>query len=438
MKAAVLREHNKPLEIEDVDVSKPGPREVLVRPIAAGVCHSDLHFMDGSYPYMLPTILGHESAGIVEAVGSDVTYVKKGDHVITCLSAFCGHCPKCLTGHLSICDEKNEAPIVRAAEQEPRLHQKGEAIHQFLNLSSFAELMLIHEHALVKIRDDMPMDRAALIGCSTTTGVGAVFHTAGVEPGSKVAVLGCGGVGLAAINGAAIAGAGMIIAVDMLDEKLEMAKAVGATHTVNASSGNAVGEVIELTQGGCDYTFEAIGLKSTAEQAFQMLQNGGTATVIGMIPVGTMIELHGVDFLMEKKIQGSNMGSNRFRVDMPRFVDFYLNGKLHLDQMISKHIQLGDINEALDALKTGQERNNVRPVNAMAKVEITAEVTGNVWKIEVDVGDHLELEETIMVLESMKMEIPVESPCSGTLIKLLVKEEDNVEEDQVIAVLETP
>ncbi len=145
----------------------------------------------------------------------------------------------------------------------------------------------------------------------------------------------------------------------MLDEKLEMTKAVGATHTVNASSGNAVGEVIELTHGGCDYTFEAIGLKATAEQAFQMLQNGGTATVIGMIPVGTMVELHGVDFLMEKKIQGSNMGSNRFRVDMPRFVDFYLNGKLHLDQMISKHIQLSDVNDALNALKTGQEARHV-------------------------------------------------------------------------------
>ena len=205
----------------------------------------------------------------------------------------------------------------------------------------------------------MPMDRAALIGCSTTTGVGAVFHTAKVEPGSKVAVIGCGGVGLAAVNGAAIAGAGQIIAVDMVDAKLEIAKSVGATHTVNAGSGNAVGEVVEMTQGGCDYTFEAIGLKATTEQAFQMLGAGGVATVIGMIPVGTMVELHGVDFLAEKKIQGSNMGSNRFRVDMPQFVDFYLNGKLHLDQMISKHIKLDQINDALDALKTGQEARHV-------------------------------------------------------------------------------
>jgi S-(hydroxymethyl)glutathione dehydrogenase/alcohol dehydrogenase len=356
MKAAVLREHNKPLVIEEVQVSKPGPREVLVRTVAAGVCHSDVHFMDGSYPYMLPTILGHESAGIVEEVGSSVTYVKKGDHVITCLSAFCGHCDKCLTGHLSLCSSPD---VSRKEDEESRLIQDSNPIHQFLNLSSFAEMMLIHEHALVKVREDMPFDRAALIGCSTTTGVGAVFHTAGVEPGSKVAVIGCGGVGLAAINGAAIAGAAEIIAVDMVDSKLELAKALGATHTVNAGNCDAVGEVQELTKGGCDYTFEAIGLKATAEQAFKMLGAGGTATVIGMIPVGTMIEIHGAELLSEKKIQGSNMGSNRFRVDMPRFVDFYLYGKLHLDQMISKHIKLEDVNDALQALKTGQEARHV-------------------------------------------------------------------------------
>lgn len=356
MKAAVLRELNKPLEIEEVQISKPAAREVLIRPVAAGVCHSDLHFADGSYPFPLPTILGHESAGIVEQVGSDVTYVKPGDHVITCLSAFCGHCDKCLTGHMSLCQSPE---VSRGAEDEPRMSIDSAPVHQFLNLSSFAEQMLIHEHALVKIREDMPFDRAALIGCSTTTGVGAVFHTAGVKPGSKVAVIGCGGVGLACINGAAIAGAGQIIAVDMVDSKLEIAKTLGATHTVNAGSGDAVGEVMELTQGGCDYTFEAIGLKATTEQAFKMLASGGTATVIGMIPVGTMVELHGAEFLMEKKIQGSNMGSNRFRVDMPRFVDFYLSGKLHLDEMISRHIKLEDVNDALDALKTGEEARHI-------------------------------------------------------------------------------
>ncbi len=357
MKAAVLYEANQPLQIEDVQISKPKSREVLVRPVSAGVCHSDLHFADGSYPFPMPTILGHESAGIVEAVGPDVTYVKPGDHVITCLSVFCGHCHKCLTGHLSLC--ANKPALARPAEEEPRLSMNGQIVNQFLHLSSFAEQMLIHEHALVKVREDMPLDKAALIGCSTTTGVGAVFHTAAVEPGSTVAVIGCGGVGLACINGAAIAGAGRIIAVDMVDSKLEIAKSLGATDVVNGSTGDAVGEVLEMTGGGCDYTFEAIGLKVTTEQAFKMLAPGGTATVIGMIPVGTMVELHGPDFLSEKKIQGSNMGSNRFRVDMPRFVEFYLNGKLHLDQMISKHITLNDVNDALDALKTGQEARHV-------------------------------------------------------------------------------
>lgn len=356
MKAAVVHEQNKPMEIEDVEISKPGPREVLIRPVAVGVCHSDLHFLDGSYPYMLPTILGHESAGIVEEVGSDVTTIKKGDHVITCLSAFCGHCDKCLTGHLSLCSSPE---VSRKESEAPRIMQNGAAVHQFLNLSSFAELMLIHEHACVSINRDMPFDRAALIGCSTTTGMGAVFHTADVEPGSTVAVIGCGGVGLAAINGAAIAGAGQIIAIDMQDSKLELAKVMGATHTLNAGQGDPVGEVIEMTKGGCDYSFEAIGLKATAEQAFRMLGRGGVATVIGMIPVGTMIELHGAELLGEKKIQGSNMGSNRFPVDMPRFVDFYMRGKLHLDEMISKHIRLSDVNEAMAALKTGQDARHV-------------------------------------------------------------------------------
>jgi S-(hydroxymethyl)glutathione dehydrogenase/alcohol dehydrogenase len=356
MKAAVLREQQKPLEIEEVQISKPGPREVLVRPVAAGVCHSDLHFVTGDYPVLLPTILGHESAGIVEEVGADVTYVKKGDHVITCLSVFCGHCANCLTGHMVLCDREG---LNRDAEEQSRLFQHDQPIHQFLNLSSFAELMLIHEHALVKVREDMPLDRAALIGCATTTGVGAVFNTAGVQPGSTVAVVGCGGVGLAAINGAAIAGAGRIIAIDMVDSKLELAKTVGATDVINGGSVDVVKAVRELTQGGCDYSFEAIGLKQTAEQCFRMLAPGGTATVIGMIPVGTMVELHGPDFLHEKKIQGSNMGSNRFRIDMPRFIDFYLNGKLHLDEMISKHIKLSDVNSALDALKIGEDARHV-------------------------------------------------------------------------------
>ena len=356
MKAAVFREVGKPLEVEEVEISKPGPREVLIRTAAAGVCHSDLHFVEGLYPAATPLVLGHESAGIVEEVGANVTYVKPGDHVITCLSVFCGHCEMCLTGHLSLCANPETR---RGHEEEPRLAKNSQPVQQFADLSSFAEQMLVHEHAIVKIREDMPLDRAALIGCGVTTGVGSVFHTAAVEPGSTVAVIGCGGVGLSCINGAELAGAGRIIAIDTIETKLDMAKIFGATDVVNASDVNPVGEVRELTGGGVQYSFEAIGLKQTAEQAFSMLRPGGTATIIGMIPIGVKIELTGAAFLQEKKIQGSMMGSNRFRVDMPRFIDFYLAGKLHLDEMVSKRIQLSQVNEAFADMKSGSVARSV-------------------------------------------------------------------------------
>lgn len=356
MKAAVFREVNQPMEVEEIEISKPGPREVLIRTAAAGVCHSDLHFFNGTYPGITPMVLGHESAGIVEQVGSDVHYVKPGDHVITCLSVFCGHCEHCLTGHMSLCQEPETK---RGQGEEPRISQAGGELQQFANLGSFAEYMLVHEHAVAKIREDMPLDRAALIGCGVTTGVGAVIHTAKVEPGSTVAVIGCGGVGLSCINGAAIAGASRVIAVDMVPSKLELARKFGATDVVNAAEGDPIAQVHELTGGGVHYSFEAIGLKVTAEQAFGMLRNGGTATVIGMIPPGDMVSLHGPDFLFEKKIQGSFMGSNRFRVDMPRFVELYLQGKLHLDDLVSSHIKLSDVNDAFKALETGEIARNV-------------------------------------------------------------------------------
>ncbi len=356
MKAAIFREVGQPLEVEEVSISKPGPREVLIRTAAAGVCHSDLHFVEGLYPARTPMVLGHESAGIVEQVGSSVTYVKPGDHVITCLSVFCGHCEQCLTGHMSLC----ASPEVRRSEdEEPRLSQDGQPVQQFANLSSFAEQMLVHEHGIVKIREDMPLDRAALIGCGVTTGVGAVFHTAAVEPGSTVAVIGCGGIGLSCINGAALVGAAKVIAIDTVDSKLEMAKVFGATDVINGSDGDVVEQVRELTGGGVQYSFEAIGLKQTAEQSFSMIRPGGTATIIGMIPVGVKIELMGSAFLQEKKIQGSMMGSNRFRVDMPRFIEFYLAGKLHLDEMVSKRIGLSDINEAFVDMKAGTVARSV-------------------------------------------------------------------------------
>ena len=356
MKAAVLREVGKPLTIETVSIGKPGPREVLIRTKAAGVCHSDLHFVEGSYSHPLPAVLGHESAGIVEQVGSEVRTVKPGDHVITCLSAFCGHCEFCLTGHMSLCVSPDTK---RDKDEEPRLSSASGPMMQYLNLSSFAEQMLIHEHACVAIRPDMPLDRAALIGCGVMTGVGAAMHTSNVRPGDTVAVIGCGGVGLAAVNGAAIAGASRIIAIDMAPGKENMAKAFGATDFICAKDTDPVKEVIEMTKGGVQHSFEAIGLSKTAEQSFNMLRRGGTANIIGMIPVGQTVNLMGAAFLGEKRIQGSLMGSNRFPVDMPRLVDFYLSGKLKLDDMVSRRLKLDQVNSAFDEMKRGEVARSV-------------------------------------------------------------------------------
>ena len=279
--------------------------------------------------------------------------------MITCLSAFCGHCSQCTDGHLTLCENK-ATELVRQAGEPPRLSRAGgEVVNQYLHLSSFAEMMLIHEQALVKIDQDMPFDKAALIGCGVTTGLGAVFRTARVAPGETVAVIGCGGIGLSAIQGARIAGANKIIAVDTNPSKLELAQQLGATHVVNAASDDPVAAVKDLTGGGVHHSFEAVGMKVTAEQSFEMLRNGGQATVIGMIPVGTRIEIHGPELLYEKKLTGSNMGSNQFRTDMPRYVDMYLDGRLHLDEMVSKTITLEQINDGFDDMKAGNVARSV-------------------------------------------------------------------------------
>ena len=367
MRAAVLHTIPGQLTVEDVGIDAPGPREVLIRTAAAGLCHSDLHFMEGKYFSVTPLVLGHESAGVVEAVGSDVTYVKPGDHVITCISSFCGQCEFCLAGRPSLCDRVG---LDRAPDAEPRLTLDGARCEQFATLGSFAEQLLVDERAVVKIRADMPLDRAALIGGGVTTGVGAVFRTARVEAGSTVAVIGCGGVGLNCVQGAALAGASRVVAIDTNPMKLKMAELFGATDVVDATKADPVAQVKDLLPGapvmgvlpggGVDYAFEAIGLKQTAEQAFGMLKKGGTATIIGMIPLGTNIEIHGVElFLLEKKLQGSNMGSNRFRQDMPRYIELYLDGRLKLDELVSARISLDEVNDGFAALTRGEVARSV-------------------------------------------------------------------------------
>jgi S-(hydroxymethyl)glutathione dehydrogenase/alcohol dehydrogenase len=356
MKAAVLFEPKTPLSIEEVSVAKPGPHEVLIRTAAVGVCRSDLHFVDGAYPHPLPTIPGHEAAGVVEAVGSEVATVKPGDHVVTCLSAYCGHCEFCVTGRMSLCI----APDTKRAKDAPsRLSMGGEVVHQMLNLSAYAELMLVHEHACVAIDRDMPLDRAAIIGCAVTTGAGAVFNATDVTPGESVCVVGCGGVGLAAINAAKIAGAGRIVAVDPVPEKRALAEKLGATHSVDALSDTAADEVVEITRGGVHHAIEAVGRAQSAATAVKVLRRGGTATILGMMPLAEKVGLSAIDLLSGKRLQGALMGANRFPVEIPRLVDFYMRGLLDLDTIIAERLPLEQINHAFDELRKGDATRSV-------------------------------------------------------------------------------
>ncbi|KTT70565.1 Zn-dependent alcohol dehydrogenase [Sphingomonas endophytica] len=357
MKAAVLFAVGEPLEIAEVNVAAPAAHEVLIRTHAVGVCRSDLHFIDGTYPHALPTIPGHEAAGVVEAIGAEVRTVRPGDHVVTCLSAFCGHCEFCVTGRLSLCISSETR---RPKSASPRLHlADGRPIAQMLNLSAYAEQMLVHEHACVAIDRDMPLERAALIGCAVTTGAGAVFNTSRVAPGETVCVVGCGGIGLAAVNAARIAGAGQIVAIDPVPEKRALAERLGATHTVDATEDTAVAQVVEVTRGGVDHAIEAVGRPQSAATTVKVLRRGGTATILGMMPPGEHVALSALDLLSGKKLQGGLMGSNRFPVDIPRLVDFYRRGLLDLDTMVAEEMPLERINHAFDELRRGDVTRSV-------------------------------------------------------------------------------
>jgi S-(hydroxymethyl)glutathione dehydrogenase/alcohol dehydrogenase len=352
-----MRAWKAPLAIEDVDVDEPGPREVLVRTAAVGVCHSDLHVLEGSLPVPPPAVLGHEPAGIVEAVGPGVQHVKPGDPVIGCLSAFCGSCFYCLSGQPNLC---GGAATARAPDAKPRLSKGGERLNQFAHLSAFAELMLVHENALVKIRPEMPLDRAALIGCGVTTGLGAALRTAQVRPGDTAVVIGCGGVGLAVVQGCRIAGASRILAVDTVPWKLDLARELGATDAVDASQGDPVAQALARLGGGADFAFECIGTKATSAQALAAVRKGGTCVLVGVVPVGTNLELPGLDIVLQgKTVVGSMMGGNRFRIDMPRYVDFYLDGRLKLDEMISARLPLEDVQLAFEKMKAGEVARSV-------------------------------------------------------------------------------
>ena len=350
MRAAVLHsiEDSKFDLRDDVVAVGPGPGQVKIRIRATGVCHSDLSARNGGLPQPLPAILGHEAAGDVIAVGDGVAGLAAGDRVIASWLPPCGTCPSCLRGQPYLC-----MTHVIAAYVEPRFLVGDTPAFGLAGCGAFAEEMVVSAEGAVKFPGDVPYEVAALVGCGVMTGVGAVFNAAQVEPGATVAVIGCGGVGLSAVNGAALAGAERIIAIDTVASKLELARELGATDTLNASNADPVKAVRDMTGGGVHYSFEALGTKTTAEQAFGMLRPGGTATIIGMVPLGVKIELHGYDFLRDRKLQGTSMGGNRFRVDMPRLLSLWRQGRLKLDHLISGRIKLGQINEGFAALKSG-------------------------------------------------------------------------------------
>ena len=359
IEAAVFRKVREPLTIEAVEIDQPWGREVLVRTVATGVCHSDLHVVDGigRFPLDRPIVLGHEGAGVVEAVGADVTAVKPGDHVVACLSGFCGACPQCLSGHPNLC---TGGLVTRPDSATPRLSQRGQPVRQFIGISSYAEKMLLHENSLVRIDAELPLDRAALVGCGVLTGVGAALRSSGLQAGQNVAVFGCGGVGLSIIQGARIGGARQIIAVDQFDSKREMATRAGATDFVNSAEDDPVKRVRALTGGlGVDHAFEAVGVARLVRQAIESLAIRGTATIVGVLPPDAMIEFPWMAIRPECKVQTSRMGSNQFRTDIPLYLDFYRQGRLDLDAMVTRRGRLGDINEAFRAMKAGEVARTV-------------------------------------------------------------------------------
>ena len=356
MKAAILHQPGSALAIEEINVSSPGPREVLIRTRACGVCHSDLHFIDGVYPAPLPFLPGHEAAGVVEAVGDDVTAIRPGDHVVTCFSTFCGRCEFCVSGRLSLCVD---ASTKRKPGEAPRVSLGDKGVHQLLNVGGYAEQLLVHENGAVAIDPEMPFDRAALMGCAVVTGAGAVLNTASVKAGEHVAVIGCGGIGLAAINAARIAGAARIIAIDPVPAKRALAEKLGATDSFDSSAERLREQVVELTRGGVHHAIEAVGRIAAGELALALLRRGGTATIVGMMPLNEKLPMRALDLLAEKKLQGCLMGSNRFPVDIPRLVDFYLAGRLDLDSLIAERIPLEQIESALDKLRTGEAARSV-------------------------------------------------------------------------------
>jgi S-(hydroxymethyl)glutathione dehydrogenase / alcohol dehydrogenase len=359
VKAAILNDYQQPLSIEEVQIDPPKAGEVKVKIGATGVCHSDYHVIKGEWKYGVPMLLGHEAAGVVDEVGPDVSGVKPGDHAVLSFRPQCGRCRLCTLGRSVMC-EGYTGNRFAMHDGTSRVHRNGEDIPILGRMGSFAEYVVMPAEQVIPVRDDMPMEVLALIGCAVTTGVGAVINAAKVEPGSTVAVIGCGGVGLNVIQGAGLVSAGQIIAVDLLDNKLEYARQFGATDTVNGSNGDAVEQVRNLTGGGVDYAFEVIGNGRTVEQAIQMTRAGGTACIVGMAPQNSQSTFDPLLFVTkETKLIGTWYGSARPRIDFPRLIELTRAGKLKVEEMISRRYTLDQINEGFERLGRGEVARGV-------------------------------------------------------------------------------
>jgi S-(hydroxymethyl)glutathione dehydrogenase/alcohol dehydrogenase len=357
MKAAVCYEFGKPLVIEEIDILPPQKGEVKVRIAAAAICHSDVHLIRGEWGGRTPVVAGHEAAGIVEEVGENVTITKPGDRVVVSLLRSCGRCFYCTTGSPYMCEGEF------ALDTESRLRNKrGEPIRQGSRTAAFAEYVIVEQSQAVPVPDEIPLDRAALLACGVITGVGAVLNTAKVEFGSSVVVIGVGGVGLNAIQGAVLAGAYPIIAVDLLDKKLAAAKSFGATDTINVSQQKASERVVrKLTAGrGADYVFVTVGSAAAVDLGFKMIGRQGTEVIVGIPQSGSKVSFPVSHFVGgERKVMGSAMGSSRLSVDVLRLVELYKRGRLKLDELITARYPLEQINEAVEIMEKGEALRNV-------------------------------------------------------------------------------
>ncbi len=360
-KAVITREWNQPVVVEEVEVESPRRDEVMIRVKACGVCHSDLSATNGTIPLPPPAVIGHEAAGVVEEVGEGVDDIAVGDHVVVSWVPMCGECRYCVEGRPALCDEGARAAFTLKDGTTRFKDAAGAPLNALAGVGVMAEYATIHRDNVIKIDPSIPLDKAALVGCAVMTGVGAAINTARVEPGASVAVFGTGGIGLNVIQGAALAGAEKIIAVDMADKKLEFAQRFGATHQINpGTDGDAVAKIVELTGGGADYAFECIGLPATIEQSYNAVRKGGTAVVVGVSKPTDQVTLGA--FLMpftEKTLTGSMYGSARPRVDFPRLLNLYRDHRLKLDELVTATYPIDDVNRAFEDMQSGVNARGV-------------------------------------------------------------------------------